>query len=103
MLHDLFDKSIQIYRLKNVGSTNRKSFQSTATVEAALQNKVAEMTPNLGIHTSRNWVLYCDLSENILPGDQVRFNGKKYYVDEVTPRDYGINQHLEVLLKEANE
>ena len=98
----LFDKELQIYRLKNSGG-GRRTFQSTATVEGALQDKVIEMTSKLGIITSRNWMAYFDITEDIKPGDQIKYRGYTFYVDEVTPRDYGINQHLEVLLKEANE
>jgi len=102
MITRLFDKRLIIHRLKTV-SGNRRSFQSTATVDGALQNKVIEMKSNLGILTSRNWMMYLDISEDIKPGDRVLYGNYVFYVDEVTPRDYGINQHLEILLKEANE
>lgn len=101
-IHDLFDKNLLIYRLKSAGG-RKTAFQSTATVQGALQNQVREMVSNLGIMTSRNWVAYVDISEDIKPGDQVRYRQYTFLVDEVTPHDYGVNQHKELLLKEANE
>lgn len=101
MITHLFDKNLLIYRLRNT-SGNKRQFWSTATVEGALQNKVIEMKSNLGILTSRNWMMYCDISENVKPGDQVKYGSYTFYVDEVTPRDYGVNQHLEILLKEVD-
>lgn len=98
----LFDKRLVIQALRTT-SGNKRAFQSTATVDGALQDKVIEMKSNLGIVTSRNWMAYFAIDENIKPGMRIVFGKYTFYVDEVTPRDYGINQHLEVLLKEANE
>lgn len=102
MITHLFDKSLVIYRLRSSGG-NKRSFQSTATVEGALQNKTIQEMTTQGIITSRVWMAYCDISEDIKKGDQINYLGKLYAVTDVTPRDYGINQHLEIQLKEANE
>lgn len=98
----LFDKQLQIYRLKSAGG-NKTTFQSTATVEGALQNKQITERTTQGIITSRIWVAYVDITENINKGDEIRYNGKIYIVVDTVPRDYGINQHLQLDLREANE
>lgn len=98
----LFDKNLPIYRLKNAGG-NKTTFQSTATVEGALQNKQITERTTQGIITSRQWVAYVDIAEKINKGDQIRYNGKIYVVTDIAPRDYGVNQHLQLDLREANE
>lgn len=98
----LFDKRLVIQSLKTT-SGSKRTFQSTATIDGALQDKVIEMKSNLGIVTSRNWMMYVDIAEDVRPGMRVVYGKYTFLVDEVTPRDYGINQHLECLLKEANE
>ena len=100
-IQDLFDKELIIYRLKSAGG-NKTSFQSTATVEGALQNKQLELQSNLGIISSRNWVAYVDGDADVKIGDRLHYGGRNFLVDDLIPRDYGINQHLELLLKEDN-
>ena len=103
MITSLFGKQLQIYRLKGSNLNNKTFFQSTATVDGALQNKQITERTTQGIVTSRQWVAYVDISTNINKGDQIRYNGKIYEVVDVVPRDYGINQHIQLDLREANE
>src|SRR5215469_7452123 len=102
MITDLFGKQLQIYRLKAT-TGNKTTFQSTATVEGALQNKQITERTTQGIITSRQWVAYVDIATNVNKGDQIRYNGKIYVITDIAPRDYGINQHLQLDLREANE
>lgn len=98
-----FFESIIIRRLKTV-TGNQKSFQSTATVEAHIQEASPEARQILGILEERAWVAWMDVEAEIEEGDRVHgADGKIYQVREITIKDYGINQHKEVLLQEQNE
>lgn len=98
-----FNQDIVIRRYSTV-TGNKKMFQATATVEGMIQNKVQNKMTLQGIVTERQWIAYMDLSEDIKIGDQIvdRY-GAKFSVKEVTRKDYGINQHFEIILEEANE
>ncbi len=97
-----FDESITIRRLKTI-SGNKKAFQSTATVEAHIQESSPEARQILGILEERAWVAWMSEDADINEGDEVTgADGKLYHVREVTLKDYGINRHKEVLLQEQN-
>lgn len=98
-----FTKSVTIRRLSTV-SGRKKAFQSTATVEAHIQEMDREARNRLGIIEERAWILWCDINEPFVEGDTVQDEtGKEYKVREVTKKDYGVNQHLQVILEEPNE
>lgn len=100
-----FDESIVIRRLRTV-SGNKKSFQTTATVDAHIQEASPEARQILGVTEERAWVAYMDEGAEINEGDRVfGADGKVYEVREVTTKDYtfGVNKHKEVLLMEQNE
>lgn len=98
-----FDKQLQIYRLKGSNLNNKTTFQSTATVEGALQNRQITEQSTQGIITSRKWVAYVDPTDVINKGDQLHYGGKVFEVTDVVNKDYGANQFLELDLREVNE
>lgn len=98
-----FDENIIIRRLKTI-SGNKKAYQATATVEAHIQEASPEARQMLGIVEERAWVAWMAVDAEIEEGDRVfGADGKVYQVREITTKDYGINQHREVLLEEQNE
>lgn len=98
-----FDESVVIRRMRTV-SGNKKSYQSTATVEAHIQEASPEARQLLGILEERAWVAWMAIDTEIEEGDRAYGeDGKVYQVREITIKDYGINQHKEVLLEEQNE
>jgi hypothetical protein len=57
----------------------------------------------LGIITERAWRFWFAVEQDIKEGDiLVDENNNEYYVREVTKKDIGINQHLEVLAVNTN-
>lgn len=97
-----FDKDVIIRRLKTV-SGNQKSFQATATVSGAIQEMDAQTRAALEIVESRGWIAYFDIDQDIREGDKLEDEeGTEYTVTEVTQKDYGINQHLEIIMQEVN-
>lgn len=102
-IHRFFTKQVIIRRLKTV-SGRKKAFSSTATVDGHIQEFSREARQRLGIIEERAWIGYFDIEEDIKEGDHIidPYN-TEYYVKEVTKKDYGVNQHLEIILEEANE
>lgn len=102
-IQHLFTKDIVICRY-SVVTGNRKAFQSTATVEGMIQNRVIEKHTLLGVIQDRIWIAYLDIDCDIKVGDQVIDKyGTKFTVKDFARKDYGINQHIEAILEEVNE
>lgn len=100
---NFFDKTVVIRRLRDVTGTNKRSYQATATADGAIQELDRADRIAIGFVTERAWIAYFDLEVNISEGDLITDgNGKRYKVIEATLKDYGINQHLEVILSEYN-
>lgn len=98
-----FDRNVIVKRLRD-GVNNRQSFQATATVEGHIQELGAEAGQLINAVTGRAWEAWFELDAPIQEGDRIQdARGVNYYVKEVTRKDYGINQHLEVILTEHNE
>lgn len=98
-----FDENIVIRRLRTT-TGQKKTFQATATVEAHIQESSPEARQALGILEERAWVAWMDIESDINEGDRVTgADGMIYTVREVTIKNYGINEHKEVLLEEFNE
>lgn len=99
-----FDRNVVIRRLKDVSGTDRRSLQATATVEGAIQELDRAARSQQGILEERAFMAWFDVDLDIKEGDVLtdQANGNRYEVKEVTIKDYGINQHKEVLLIEHN-
>lgn len=102
MIKDFFGKTIVVRRLKTV-SGYKKAFRATATVDCAIQELDARARMERGILEGRAWVAYFDIDESIEEGDSITdSNSVVYKVREVTQKDYGMNQHLEIVMEEYN-
>ena len=102
MIKDFFGKTIVVRRLRSAGGY-KKTFRSTATCDCAIQELDALERTQRGIVGSRSWVAYFDIDQDLKEGDSITDSGSIVYkVREITKKDYGINQHLEVVLEEYN-
>ena len=105
-IHRLFDRDLVIQRLK-VTTGNKRTFQSTATVEGHVQELDKEARQKLGITEGRIWEAWADLEEDIREGDRVIVtvgsSERTFLVTESQPKDYGVNSHLQLMLLEENE
>lgn len=98
-----FTKTVIIRRLSSLGG-HKKQFQSTATVDGHIQEMSREARQRLGILEERTWIGWFDIEEDICEGDILIDNyDTRYSVKEVTKKDYGVNQHLQIILEESNE
>lgn len=98
-----FDKSVVVRRLRAV-SGGKKSFQATATAEGAIQEMDRTDRISSGFATERAWMAWFPIEQDIVEGDSLTRSddGKSFKVIEVTKKDYGINEHLEVVMVEYN-
>lgn len=106
-IHRLFNKQLQIKRLKAT-TGDKTTYQSTATVDGHFQELDQQARQKLDIIEDRAWMAWVDLQEDIREGDYMDVvfeNGhtERYLVTEVTPKDYGVNAHLQVVLKDINK
>ena len=96
-------KGIIVSRLKTVAG-DKKNFVTTATVDMAIQEMDKASRTALQLEQDRAWQAYADIEQDIEEGDLLRDNlGIEYRVGEVTIRDYGINQHLDIILYEYSK
>jgi hypothetical protein len=98
-----FNQNIIIQRL-TAGANDKSSFQSTATVEGHIQELSAQESIARDLVYGRTWQAWFDIDVNIVEGDRIRDeDGTEYTVKDITKKDYGTNQHLDVILEEFNE
>ncbi len=99
-----FDQDVVVVRLR-AGAGDITSFQTTATVDAHIQELDKEARQLLGIVEERAWRAWFDVDTDIKEQDRITDEkGTVYVVREVTKKDYGFatNRHLEVILEEQN-
>lgn len=96
-----FEQEVVVSRLSDVGD-GKRTFTTTATaVNAAIQELDRDARMQLDLTQDRAWTAYFDIGTDIQEGDKiVDDSGVTYKVDEVTKKNYGINQHLQVILVE---
>ena len=99
-----FDKSVIVMRLKDVDGV-RKNFTTTATVDGAVQELDQEARTELGLAEDRGWIAYFDIADEhkFEEGDKIIGSGEVYKVISKTKKDYGINQHIEIIMVEYND
>lgn len=98
-----FDRDVIIGRLR-AGANDKESFQSTATVEGHVQELSKQAAQARDLVYGRHWHAWFDLDAPVQEGDRITDSlGKVYTVIEATRKDYGINEHLYVILEEFNE
>lgn len=102
-IHNFFTKTVTIKRLATT-TGYKKTFQTVGTVSVHLQEMTREAKERLGIIEERAWIMWCDIDEDINEGDTVTDEySTEYIVKEITKKDYGVNEHLQVILEEPNE
>lgn len=77
---------------------------ATATVDGAIQELDQRARQLMGILQEKAWEAWFPVDTDIKEGDRiVDEKGTEYNVREVVKKDYGINQHLQVILMEQND
>lgn len=99
-----FDKIVYIARMKDITGTNNRRYVATATADGAIQELDRTARVQQGLVDVRAWIGYFDIECNIHEGDVItrQDNHMRFKVLEATKKDYGINQHLQVMMTEYN-
>lgn len=98
-IQHFLNKSIVIRRLKTV-SGNRKQFVSTGTFDVHIQRFTREADFTLYGQLGATHKAWTDISNPIKEGDKaIDSEGNQYEIVAVNRQDFGMNQHLEVLMK----
>lgn len=103
-IRSFFDKTVVVLRLKSLGG-GKKAMNTTATVDMAIQELDRQDRSEMEIVQDRAWQAYFDIEDDnrIVEGDKIVDGyGTEYKVIEKTRKDYGVNQHIEVILIEYN-
>ena len=97
-----FDQDVVVRRLKTT-TGNKKTYQGTATVEGHIQELDKEARQLIGILEEKAWEAWFDVDTDVREGDRLTDDeGTIYIAREVVKKDYGVNQHLQVILMEQN-
>jgi hypothetical protein len=101
-----FTDSLVIRRSKAVpGSTYGRAMQATATVDGRVEDEQREEGPGgQGVYSQTffGWIAD-DVSVVPIVGDQVTDgDGRIYEVKDINLRNFGINQHFELILERYN-
>lgn len=99
-----FDTNVVVRRLGTV-SGNKKTYTTTATVNAHVQKMGREARVKQDIIEENAYLAWFKVNTDIKEGDRVtdQNTGKEFVVQEVNNRTYGINQHLETLMSQKGE
>lgn len=98
-----FDQDVVVRRLKTT-SGNKKTYQGTATVEGHIQELDQRARQLMGIIEEKAWEAWFDVDTDIKEGDRITDEkGYIFTVREIVKKDYGVNQHLQVILIEQND
>lgn len=95
-----FDQNVTIKRLSTI-SGRRRAYQATATVEGHIQGLDREARQVSGIIEEKAWKAWFEVDADIQENDiLVDTNGTEFKIREIVKKDYGVNQHKEVILIE---
>ena len=97
------NKSIVIRRLKAT-SGNKTNFVSTGTIDAHIQKITDEDSFAVYGVAGATHKAWCDVAENVQEGDKmIDSDSIEYSVVAVNKQDFGMNTHLEIIMKQYDE
>ena len=99
MIGRFFDKDVDVARLTTV-TGNKIAYTTVATIKMAIQELNKFSRPELNLQKGRIWIGYTGIEndDNILDDDRlIDGHGTVYKIIERTRKDYGTNQHVEIL------
>lgn len=97
-IDSLLDKRVTVSRLKDTSGAQRR-FVTTATVDMAIQEMDKRSILELELTQDKAWKGFGSIEDTFKNGDLVvDEEGNRYKVQEAVEKDYGINQHWELVL-----
>lgn len=97
-----FNQSIIIRRLSEV-SGNKRAFQTVTVTIGHRQNLSQAERQIMDGATNKSYKIWCDIDEGVNEGDKLTIKGLDYEVISKEIKDYGTNQHLELVCNQIDE
>lgn len=98
-IQHFFDKAVRVQRIKTLNGY-KTYYVGTGTFDMHIQRLTDQSSFAIyGVQgaTHKAW---CDISNDIKGGDRaIDSNGNQFEIVDVTKRDFGGNQHLEIIMK----
>lgn len=92
-----FDKTFTVKRMVWSGDSSGEVSQTSIT--GHLQQAAPELLQSLGLAFTRAFSIWCAVGSNVEEGDTLTCSGETYSVKAVMVRDYGENQHLQLIVQ----
>ena len=104
VIHSFFDKEVMVRRL-----SNNSFVTATVSVDCHRQNLSQKEAQLIDGTTGKDYKIWADPNANILEGDRIKVQDKstkkvtqELEVLSIEKKDYGINQHIEVIATELD-
>lgn len=95
-IDDFFNQTITLKRL-NTTSGNKAAYTTVSSIKGHRQNLSQVEVEAIDGATSKSYKIWCSLDEDVDEGDRMTIKGIDYEVISIELKDYGTNQHLEVI------
>ena len=106
MITDYFTNQFTVYRMEDTSGVGEPWKQELAEGNSFYGHKqriVAELSENLGISFTKGFTIWCPIDTDVYEGDTLKEGTDYYSVKAINKRDYGNNQHLEVVAEQSTE
>jgi len=101
-IHSFLTKDVTIRRLTSV-SGNKKAFQTVTVTTGHRQNLADDEVQIIDGAMGKTYKVWVKLGDDIEEGDRLVIEGEEYEVLSTEEKDYGINQHMEVVCEVIDE
>lgn len=102
IIHTYLTKDVTIKRLSTV-SGNKQTFQTVTVTSGHRQNLADDEIQIIDGAMGKSYKVWVKLGDDIKEGDRLEIEGEDYEVISKEEKDYGINQHMEVVCEVIDE
>jgi mevalonate pyrophosphate decarboxylase len=95
-------KDVTIKRLETV-SGNKSNYQTVTVISGHRQNLADDEIQVIDGATSKSYKVWAKLDAEVKEGDRLEIEGDEYEVLSTEEKDYGINQHMEIVCEALDE
>ncbi len=96
-IENYFDKTFTCKRMSWSGDSSGEI--SKTSFAGHLQQAAAELAQSLGLAFTRTFTIWCAIGTDVEEGDTLGYDGETYSVKAIMVRNYGENQHLQLIVQ----
>lgn len=102
MINDHYNTLFTVYRMQEqVGDVWKQEMSQNGSFYGHKQRATSELTQNLGISFTKGYTIWCPVDSDVYEGDNLLDDEGNYYsVTAINPRNYGNNQHLQLVVEQ---